>query len=57
MFEVHSLARNNSDLWLELHQNYQYVMSLWGHTDNDFAASGKTKVLLSTFLLVMWTRA
>ena len=48
VFQVHSLSRNNSDMWLELRHNYQYVLSIWGHTDNDFAAAGKI-VLVPVF--------
>ena len=35
-------------MWLELRHNYQYVLSIWGHTDNDFAAAGKM-VLVPVF--------
>merc|ERR1712087_576529 len=48
MFNVHALARNDSDMWLELHHNYHYVFSVWGHTDNDYSAASNAALLQLT---------
>merc|ERR1711963_988918 len=38
VFQVHSLSRNNS----------HYVLSIWGHTDNDSSAAGNSAILQLT---------
>nr|KAG5709826.1 hypothetical protein BaRGS_032650 [Batillaria attramentaria] len=48
VFQIHSLARSGSNLYLKLYHNYQYVLSVWGHTDNDFAAAGNSCILQLT---------
>ncbi|XP_076458143.1 complement C1q-like protein 4 [Babylonia areolata] len=45
VFQVHALAQRDADMWLELYHNFNYVMSLWGHTDNESAAAGNAVVL------------
>ncbi|KAL8576672.1 hypothetical protein ACOMHN_025147 [Nucella lapillus] len=45
VFQVHALSGNDTDMWLELHHNYQYVVSVWGHTDNDYATGGNSVIL------------
>lgn len=41
VFQFHALSHSTSQMWLELHHNYNYVASIYGHVDNDYAAGGK----------------
>merc|ERR1712154_309802 len=45
VFQFHALSHSNSNMWLELHHNYNYVSSIWGHVDNDYAAAGNSVIL------------
>merc|ERR1712212_165740 len=45
VFQFHALSHSNSNMWLELHHNYNYVSSIWGHVDNDYSAGGNSVIL------------
>lgn len=45
VFQFHALSHSSSNMWLELHHNSQYVASIWGHVDNDYAAAGNSVIL------------
>merc|ERR1712002_459556 len=45
VFQFHALSHSDSNMWLELHHNYNYVASIWGHVDNDYAAAGNSVIL------------
>merc|ERR1712244_172266 len=36
---------SNSNMWLELHKNFQYVTSIYGHVEQDYAAGGNAVIL------------
>ncbi|XP_053378610.1 uncharacterized protein LOC128548191 [Mercenaria mercenaria] len=44
-FQVYSLTKSNSNLFLELYVNSKLVASLWGHTPGDYAAAGNAVIL------------
>ncbi|KAK3775000.1 hypothetical protein RRG08_036294 [Elysia crispata] len=45
MFQFHALSHSSSNMWLELHHNYAYVSSIWGHIDQDYAAASNSVIL------------
>merc|ERR1712156_146725 len=45
VFQFHALSHSTSQMWLELHHNYNYVASIYGHVDNDYAAGGNSVIL------------
>lgn len=44
-FQVFSLTKINSRLFLELYHNDEVVATLWGYTTSDYAAAGNAVVL------------
>merc|ERR1711963_139544 len=38
-------SHSNSNMWLELHKNFQYVASIYGHVEQDYAAGGNAVIL------------
>ncbi|CAL1526605.1 unnamed protein product [Lymnaea stagnalis] len=45
VFQFHALSHSSGNMWLELHQNYNYVASIWGHIDNEYSAAGNSVIL------------
>merc|ERR1711879_38857 len=45
VFQFHALSHSGSNMWLELHHNYNYVASIYGHVDNDYASGGNSVIL------------
>ncbi|KAH9498149.1 Complement C1q-like protein 3 [Bulinus truncatus] len=42
VFQFHALSHSSGNMWLELHHNYNYVASIWGHIDNEYSAAGES---------------
>nr|KAI8738783.1 complement C1q-like protein 4; partial [Biomphalaria glabrata] len=45
VFQFHALSHSSGNMWLELHHNYNYVASIWGHIDNEYSAAGNSVIL------------
>ncbi|XP_062597420.1 uncharacterized protein LOC134258848, partial [Saccostrea cucullata] len=45
LFHFHALAYENTDFWLELFHNENYVISSYGYTEGSYADAGNTAVL------------
>ncbi|XP_060608125.1 uncharacterized protein LOC132760217 [Ruditapes philippinarum] len=43
-FQVYSLTKSNSSLFLELYVNNKLLASLWGHTTGDYASAGNAVI-------------
>ncbi|XP_053379495.1 uncharacterized protein LOC123526879 [Mercenaria mercenaria] len=44
-FQVYSLTKSDTNVFLELYVNDKLVASLWGHTPGDYAAAGNAVIL------------
>ncbi|XP_041374212.1 complement C1q-like protein 4 [Gigantopelta aegis] len=45
VFQFHALSRSDRTVYLQLHHNYNYVVSIWSHTNGEFAAGGNSAIL------------
>lgn len=46
VFNFHSLAQQDEEVWLELYHNMQYVNSLYGHAPHGWAGGSNTAALM-----------
>nr|CBX41690.1 putative C1q domain containing protein MgC1q41 [Mytilus galloprovincialis] len=42
VFQFHALSKQDKTVWLQLYHNYHYVVSVYGHTANDYSAGGNS---------------
>jgi hypothetical protein len=43
-FQVYSLTKSDSSLFLEIYVNNKLLASLWGHTKGDYASAGNAVI-------------
>ena len=44
-FQVYTLTKTDAKIWLELYKNNDLVVSVWGHTQGDYADSGNAAIV------------